>query len=113
MIRIAIPVVQGELSAHFGHCEAFELMDVDEDKGSVVGRETATAPDHQPGLLPRWLADRGAKIVIAGGMGRRAQDLFSEQGIKVLIGASREAPDAIVAKYLDGTLTTGDNICDH
>jgi predicted Fe-Mo cluster-binding NifX family protein len=46
-------------------------------------------------------------------MGQRAQGLFEEHGIHVLIGAPSLAPDELVGKYLDGTLETGDNICDH
>jgi len=61
----------------------------------------------------RWLAERGAGTIIAGGMGQRAQSLFSEHGIQVVIGAPAEPPEALVAAYLDGSLATGDNVCDH
>ena len=112
-MRIAIPVASGKLAMHFGHCEQFALIDVDETKGTIVGKEFVDAPPHQPGLLPRWLAERGAKVVIAGGMGQRAQTIFVENGITVVIGASSESPEQIVAAYLDGDLQTGENICDH
>ena len=59
-----------------------------------------TPPPHEPGLLPRWLAEKGANIIIAGGMGKRAQDLFTEQGIKVVTGAPVAAPDQLVTQYL-------------
>jgi predicted Fe-Mo cluster-binding NifX family protein len=72
-----------------------------------------TPPPHEPGLLPRWLHEQGATVIIAGGMGQRAQGLFAENGIKVVVGAPAEAPDALVRAYLDGTLKTGGNVCDH
>jgi len=59
------------------------------------------------------VAEQGAKMVIAGGMGMRAKNLFEENGIKVLVGAPSEAPEDIIQKYMDGTLKTGDNVCDH
>jgi predicted Fe-Mo cluster-binding NifX family protein len=59
------------------------------------------------------LKDHGADLIIAGGMGRRAQDLFARSGIEVVVGAPQEAPRRIVERYLDGELETGDNICAH
>jgi len=111
LMRIAIPLAQGKLSQHFGHCEAFALVDVAD--GKISSREDVPAPEHEPGLLPRWLASKGAKVIIAGGMGARAQGLFAEQGIEVLVGAPPEAPEELVRSYLAGTLVTGDNACDH
>jgi len=112
-MRIAIPVAGGKLAMHFGHCEQFALIDVDQTQKKIVGKEFVDAPPHQPGLLPRWLAERGAKVIIAGGMGQRAQSIFVENDITVVIGASSESPEQIVSDYLDGALQTGENICDH
>jgi ATP-binding protein involved in chromosome partitioning len=112
-MRIAIPVTQGKLSMHFGHCEQFALIDVDSKRKEIISSELVDAPPHQPGLLPVWLKDKGARMVIASGMGRRAQARFQENGIEILVGADSDDPDAIVKAYLDGVLTTGENICDH
>jgi len=112
-MRIAIPMADGRLSMHFGHCEEFALIDVDTEKKKILNKEIAEAPAHEPGLLPRWLAEKGAQKIIAGGMGQRARSIFSSQGIEVVVGAASEEPEKIVAAYLDGTLETGDNICDH
>jgi ATP-binding protein involved in chromosome partitioning len=112
-IRIAVPVAQGKLAMHFGHCEAFALVDVDKETKAITGSRALPAPPHQPGLLPRWLAEQGAHVIIAGGMGRRALDLFAESGIEVVVGAPASSPEELAAAYLEGTLTVGDNICDH
>ncbi len=111
--RIAIPLTEKRLALHFGHCEEFALVDVDEEKNEILNTEFAPAPPHQPGLLPQWLAERGAGMIIARGMGQRAQALFQQQGIEVMIGAPSDAPEAVVQAYLDGVLETGANICDH
>lgn len=112
-MRIAMPVVNGRLSMHFGHCQHFALIDVDLATQTIISREDIQAPPHQPGLLPPWLAERGAEVIIAGGMGQRAQSLFGQQGIRVLVGAADETPENLAAGYLAGTLRTGENICDH
>jgi predicted Fe-Mo cluster-binding NifX family protein len=112
-MRIAIPLAEGKLAMHFGHCQHFALLDVNIEDKKIVKREDVEAPPHQPGLLPPWLAERGINTVIAGGMGQRAHGLFAEQGIQVVVGAPAEAPERLIADYLGGTLQTGANICDH
>ena len=111
--RIAIPTSRGLLCPHFGHCDEFTLVDVDTEKNEIIGTEVVQAPDHEPGLLPRWLHEKGADLIIAGGMGARAQGLLAQNGIGVVVGAPCAAPDAIVSSYLSGTLQTGGNLCDH
>jgi predicted Fe-Mo cluster-binding NifX family protein len=111
--RIAIPSANGRLALHFGHCDAFHMTDVDLNAGSVAGTLVVEAPPHQPGLLPRWLADYGVTTVIAGGMGQRARALFEEAGITVHTGAGPLPLEDIVAAYLDGSLELGANVCDH
>jgi predicted Fe-Mo cluster-binding NifX family protein len=101
------------MSPHFGHCEQFALFDVEEQKKEIINKELITSPEHQPGLLPKWLAERGVSVVIAGGMGPRAQDIFHQNGIRVVLGAMESDPEKAVLNYLNGQLATGDNICDH
>lgn len=112
-MRFAVPLAEGKLAVHFGHCASFALLDVDPDGKSVMIREDVAAPPHEPGLLPRWLAERGVNRIIAGGMGQRAQALFAEHGIEVIVGAPAEAPEALVAQCIAGTLAVGGNACDH
>ena len=112
-MRIAIPVAEGKLAMHFGHCEQFALIDVDEETKEIVKVEFETPPPHEPGVLPRWLTEKGANIIISGGMGTRAQDMFTAQNIKVIVGAPAGEPGSIAKAYLDGSLKAGDNVCDH
>ena len=112
-MRYAVPVTDGRLAAHFGHCEHFALIDVDEATKTIVHKKLLASPGHQPGLLPVWLAEQGASAVIAGGMGSRAQALFKENRIQVIVGTLGDDPDQIVLDYIQDNLATGDNICDH
>lgn len=112
-MRYAVPVSSSMIATHFGHCEHFALIDVDEENNEIIGKEIVPSPGHQPGLLPQWLAEQGASVVIASGMGSRAQNLFQQNRIKVVIGTLESDPEKAVRSYLDGKLATGDNICDH
>jgi len=111
-MRIAIPLANGRLAMHFGHCEQFALVEIDEEN-NVVGKTLLTPPAHEPGVLPRWLREQGATVIIAGGMGQRAQQLFAQNGIAVVVGAPAGEPEQLVSAYLGGTLEAGTNICDH
>ena len=111
-MKYAIPVTGGMMSPHFGHCEQFAFFDVDEQK-KITRKEFVPSPDHQPGLLPVWLAEQGASVVIAGGMGPRAVEIFQQNNISVVLGAMESDPEKAVLSYLNGSLATADNICDH
>lgn len=112
-MKYAVPVTGGRLSPHFGHCENFAFFDVEEQSKKITGKESIPSPEHQPGLLPAWLAEKGASVVIAGGMGPRAVALFQQHGINVVLGALEDDPERAVLSHLNGILTTGDNVCDH
>jgi ATP-binding protein involved in chromosome partitioning len=112
-VKIAVPVTSGALSSHFGHCEQFVLFDVGQD-GKLTGKPLVlTPPPHEPGTFPKWLHEQGATVIIAGGMGSRAQSLFAQNGIQVTVGVAGGAPETLVRDYLDGRLVAGSNICDH
>ena len=110
---IAIPTAEGRLTMHFGHCREFALFDVDRKTSRILNDRRLAPPAHEPGVLPAWLHDQGATLIIAGGMGRRAQDLFAQHGIEVVVGAPAEPPETVVQRYLDDELPRGNNLCDH
>ena len=112
-MRICLPTAQGRVAMHFGHCEAFALVDVDPEAKTVQAVTLAAPPQHAPGVLPQWLAEQGVNLVIAGGMGRRAQAFFEDFGIRVLVGAPSGTPEEVVQAHLEGSLPLGENVCDH
>ncbi|NLF82778.1 MAG: P-loop NTPase [Candidatus Gastranaerophilales bacterium] len=112
-MKFAIPTAEGKLCQHFGHCEKFVFIEVDETTKTIISNEAIQGPAHAPGILPPWVAQQGATIILAGGMGGRAQELFAEQGIEVISGCPSEDPAEVVMDYLNGTLETGVNGCDH
>ncbi len=109
--KVAIPTAGGMLCAHFGHCEQFTILTIKD--GKVVDKQMLTPPAHEPGVIPKWVSEQGANLIIAGGMGQRAQGLFGQYGIDVVTGAPALEPEAVIAQFLDGSLVTGENTCDH
>lgn len=107
----AIPTEAGQLCKHFGHCEKFAILET--ENGKVINEEMLTPPVHEPGLYPRFLAEKGINVIIAGGMGQKAQDLFASNSIEVHYGVDADSPKNLVEKYLSETLKTGTNLCDH
>jgi len=113
MTRYAVPMVNGQLSMHFGHAAQFAILDYDETTQSIIKNELQTPPPHEPGVLPAWLHELGVNIIISGGMGQRAVMLFQQNEITVVTGAMGGTPQDVVLAHAKGDLTTGDNICDH
>lgn len=112
-MRIAIPASGDRLNSHFGHCEKFAMVDVDPKTKEVTSTTEAIAPEHQPGLLPIWLKERGVTVVIAGGVGARALSLLHEAAIEVITGAPEENVTALVRSYLNGSLVSVEHLCEH
>lgn len=113
-MKIAIPLHDGVLCAHFGHCQHFGVYAVDPEAKEPGEGELLDPPPHEPGVLPRWLASQGVNRIIAGGMGMRAQQLFRQFGIEVVVGAPAGlAPREILRDHLAGQLQAGANLCDH
>jgi predicted Fe-Mo cluster-binding NifX family protein len=113
MMKIAVPTVQGRLCTHFGHCAQFCFVEVD-GQNRITGQQMLTPPPHEPGVLPKWLAENNVNVILAGGMGVRAQELLAQSGVKVVTGVQGNlTPEEAVTAYLNGTLQTGANACSH
>ncbi len=108
-MRIAFPTNDKvNVEEHFGHCEFFALVDVED--GKVVATNFEKSPEHQPGVMPKFLGEKKATAIITGGMGAMAVNLFAEQNIEVVLGAKGTIKE-LTAKYLDGKLTSSGSIC--
>ena len=108
MLKIAVASDNEMVAGHFGHCEGFMIFDSENNK--VVKSEIVANPGHKPGFLPNFLADRGVNVIISGGMGGGAVDIFNQRNIEVIVGASGNARDAVEA-YLKGSLKSTGSIC--
>lgn len=107
-MKIAIAKDGLNVSGHFGHCEGFQVYHLADRE--IIKREFLANPGHRPGFLPQYLAENGVDVIIAGGMGASAQNLFRTHEIKVIVGANCSLEDAI-ADYLTGRLTSNNTVC--
>ena len=108
---IAIPMENGVVCAHFGHCEYFSIITVVD--GRITDIKEITPPEHVPGLYPRWVASHGVTDVIAGGMGQKAIDLFKAQQVNAFVGAPQKDAKSIVEDFIADKLILNANYCNH
>jgi len=111
MKKIAIPIKGESLSAHFGHVDHYMIYEVED--GKIKEEYNLIPPPHAPGVIPMWLSEHKVNLVIAGGIGQKAVDLFNNMSIEVLPGARILNPLELVQSYLEGNLESGMNLCDH
>ena len=109
-MKVAVSTDSGQVAAHFGRCGEYTLAEIADGKVGKV--EVIPNPGHEPGFLPRFLAEKGVKAIICGGMGPRAQGLFAEQEIETWMGASGPV-DAVLSDFAQGRLARGASTCDH
>ncbi len=107
-MRIAVACEGTDVTQHFGHCANFMIYD--SEKGKITRQESVPNPGHKPGFLPNFLADRGVGVIISGGMGGGAVEIFNERGVAVVTGASGDAKTA-AENYLKGALVTTGSVC--
>ena len=108
MIKIAVASENEMVTEHFGHCVNFNIFEAENKK--IVNSESIPNPGHRPGFLPNFLNDMGVNVIISGGMGGGAIDIFNEKCIEVITGASGNAKAAAEA-YLQGTLKSTGSVC--
>jgi Mrp family chromosome partitioning ATPase/predicted Fe-Mo cluster-binding NifX family protein len=106
--KIAVAAAGESVCEHFGHCEGFMIYRT--EAGKIVSQEFLPNPGHKPGLLPNLLNDNGVQVIIAGGMGGGAQDIFNEKGIEVITGAGGTLAQTI-QRYLQGDLASSGSVC--
>ena len=85
-------------------------MIFDTENNQIVKSETIANPGHKPGFLPNFLADHGVNVIISGGMGGGAVEIFNERNIEVIVGAKGNAKAAVEA-YLEGSLKSTGSVC--
>lgn len=112
MKKIAIPVDNNNiLDAHFGHAKLFVFCTVENDQ--IISEEKLSPPPHEPGVIPRWVAEQGATEIIAGGMGQKAIQIFNHNGVNVFVGAPQLDAKEIVKGFLNESISFNANYCDH
>lgn len=107
-MKIAVASDGVHVSAHFGHCDGWKTWQVQDGKLTDPG--FISNPGHQRGFLPKFLAEHGVNVIIAGGMGANAQMLFQEHGVEIVTGATGPAEEAAL-QYAAGKLQSQESVC--
>lgn len=107
-MKIAVATDNNKVTQHFGHCADYNLYLVENDK--IIEEKVVPNPGHEPGFLPRFLGDLGVTVIISGGMGGKAVEIFNAQGIEVVIGANGASKNA-AQDFLDGKLKSTGTPC--
>jgi predicted Fe-Mo cluster-binding NifX family protein len=107
-MKIAISTDSGGVSAHFGRCPEFTIVEIKDNK--IVNKEVIDNPGHMTGFLPKFLSEKGISCIIAGGAGFRAQQFFSEYGIKLITGVQGKVDD-VINQFLKGDIKEGESLC--
>ncbi len=106
---IAIPLENGIMSAHFGHCEKFAIIETENNR--IVKIFEATTPAHEPGANPRWLINQGVTDLIVAGIGQKAISNLSQHNIIILSGDAGKTIENLVDDVLNNKLKEFDSAC--
>lgn len=107
-MKIVVAAMGQTVAEHFGHCLNFICYETAQEE--IIKEENIPNPGHKPGFLPNFLAERGAEVLITGGIGAGAVEIFQARGVKVICGATGDAKENVL-KFLKGELYAGANSC--
>ena len=108
--RIAIPSfnpggLEAALMPHFGKCEVFTLVTIDDGKIMDVSAVPGLPHEHGGCTAPvQYLADKGVSVMLAGGMGMRPLQAFQQSGIDVLFAGGIASVSQAVEAFLEKRL---------
>lgn len=112
-MKIALPTRDGVIDSHFGHCDYFTIIEVNEHK-EVVSKSVLESPQGCgcKSSIATTLAQLGVQWMLAGNMGQGAVNVLKEQNIKVVRGCSG-AVEAVAEAWLKGEVADNSVACDH
>ncbi len=110
---LALPLTASDtFSPHYGAATKAGLFEVDPEHRTVLRAVAVFPPEPEPCGWADWLGAQGVTVILAGGMGRGAQQRMKAAGIEVIAGVPTTAPIKLVNAWLAGTLVAGTNTCE-
>ena len=107
-MKIAVPYSDGQVFQHFGKSEQFKIYDTIDDE--IISSEIVDTSGSGHSALADFLKEKGAGVLICGGIGVGAVPALQNAGIQILGGAEGEA-DKCVEEFLGGRLHFGASGC--
>lgn len=111
IMKIALPTENGKLCAHFGHCESFTFAEINPETKEIINIENKIPEEGISCQSASWIAQQGANIILAGGMGMRPLMIFEQNGVKVVPGCPELPVKDVIEGYLNGSVISGENSC--
>lgn len=109
-MKLAISTDNNQVAKHFGRCTAYTIVEIEDEK--VKEKKVIPNPGHAPGAIPKFLNGKGCDLIIAGGMGRKAQEFFQNFGIDWIIGVQGDV-EQVIRNFINNDLEVGDSTCTH
>jgi len=107
-MKVAIATEGNLVSAHFGRCGEYTIIEIDGDR--VINQEVLKNTGYECGDIPNLLGEKGVKVIVAGGMGAGALQKFSLVGIQPILGIQGNIP-AVIDGLIKGTIEGGESLC--
>jgi predicted Fe-Mo cluster-binding NifX family protein len=118
-VRIAVPSegqggLDGQRAGHFGHCDVFTLVDVED--GQILEVSVVANREHVQGgcMVPvQLLAENQVQRLVVGGIGMRPLMGFRQVGIEVFYDGERRDIRPVVEDMIAGKLPmiAEDQVC--
>jgi predicted Fe-Mo cluster-binding NifX family protein len=108
MKKVAIPVVQGRLSEYFGHCNHYEIFEIEGNE--IQSNAIEMPPCKDLTKLPEWAAQQGITDIIVYKVDKRIISLFSRHKINLFVGIAINTPQNLIEDYLSGRLRSDEKI---
>lgn len=112
-MKIAIPLKDGRIDDHFGHCAYYEIIEIDQNN-RIVSSEILDSPKGCgcKSNIAIVLKGMGVSVMLAGRMGEGALQKLNQNEIKVIRGCRGEVKSNVEA-YLSGNLIDNEKLCEH
>jgi predicted Fe-Mo cluster-binding NifX family protein len=107
-MKIAISTDSNRVSPHFGRCPEFTIIEIENNR--IIDKEVVDNPGHHPGYLPQFFGRMGVSCIVAGGMGKRAKELFNQSGIETFLGIEGKIEE-VINKIASNSLEKGEGVC--
>ena len=112
-MKVAIPTRGNVVDDHFGHCEAYTVFTVNENK-KIEKAEILLSPQGCgcKSNIGAILQQIGVKVMLAGNMGDGALNVLNSYGIEVYRGCSGNVMQVAEA-FLQGKIDDSGEGCHH
>lgn len=107
-MKLAVPTMgkaglESERSGHFGHCDCFTLISIEDGKIAQIEELSNVAHEEGGCLAPvMLLKEAGADAIVAAGMGMRPMMGFADAGITVLFDNTTPIVGDVAQKVIAG-----------